>query len=106
VVDAVVRGPQEPWTIADLARLAGLSRATLVRRFSAATGMGVADFVTRTRMTIAADLLSSTDRSLEDIAARVGYSSASAFGKAFRATTGATPSRLRRTASAVNPPSP
>lgn len=99
VVDAVVRGPQEPWTIAALARLAGLSRATLVRRFSAATGMGVAEFTTRTRMTIAADLLATTDRSLEDVAARVGYSSASAFGKAFRTTTGHTPSRLRRSTS-------
>lgn len=98
VVDAVVHGAHEPWTIAGLAQVAGLSRATLVRRFSAATGMTVADFLTHTRMTIAADLLSTTDRSLDDIAALVGYSSASAFGKAFRTTTGTTPSRLRRSA--------
>jgi AraC family transcriptional activator of mtrCDE len=98
VIDAVVRDPQEAWTIAALAGLAGLSRATLVRRFSAATGMSVADFTTRTRMTVAADLLSTTDLSLEEVAYRVGYSSASAFGKAFRTTTGTTPSRLRRSA--------
>jgi AraC family transcriptional activator of mtrCDE len=98
VVNAVVHQPGEQWTIAGLARVAGVSRATLVRHFSAAADMGVAEFLTRTRMTIAADLLASTDRSLDDIAAAVGYSSASAFGKAFRGVTGTTPSRLRRSA--------
>ncbi|MER7441622.1 helix-turn-helix transcriptional regulator [Micromonospora avicenniae] len=96
VVDAVVNEPQRRWTIASLARIAGVSRATLVRRFSAATGTGVAEFLTRTRMMIAADLLTATSRSLDDIAASVGYRSPSAFGKAFRTTTGTTPSRLRR----------
>lgn len=102
VVDAVVQHPEEPWTIADLARVAGVSRATLVRHFSAATGMGVADFVTRIRMTIAADLLTTTSQSLDDVAAAVGYSSASAFGKAFRTITGFTPSRLRRSAAGLS----
>ncbi|XVV10724.1 cupin domain-containing protein [Actinoplanes sp. CA-131856] len=98
VVDAVVSDPRHRWTIAGLARIAGMSRATLVRHFSAATGMGVADFVTRTRMTVAADLLTGTERGLDDIAGAVGYRSASAFGKAFRAATGSTPSALRRDA--------
>ncbi|MBY8880140.1 AraC family transcriptional regulator [Actinacidiphila acidipaludis] len=98
VVDAVVHEPQRPWTIAALARVAGVSRATLVRHFSAATGMGVADFLTRTRMTVAADLLTTTGRSLEDIAASVGYRSPSAFGRAFRDITGTTPARWRRAA--------
>ncbi|MGK5741278.1 cupin domain-containing protein [Micromonospora sp. URMC 103] len=101
VVDAVVREPEKPWTIDGLARVAGVSRATLVRHFSAATGMGIADFVTRTRMMIAADLLTTTGRGLDDVAARVGYRSTSAFGKAFRAATGTTPARLRRTAGQV-----
>ncbi|UWE12166.1 cupin domain-containing protein [Actinacidiphila bryophytorum] len=96
VVDAVVHRPHEPWTIAGLARVAGVSRATLVRHFSAATGTGVADFLTRTRMTVAADLLTGTQLGLDDIALRVGYRSTSAFGKAFRAATGTTPARLRR----------
>jgi len=84
VVDAVVSEPGRRWTISGLARVAGVSRATLVRHFPRATGMGVAEFLTRVRMTIAADLLTGTDRGLDDIAATVGYRSASAFGKAFR----------------------
>ncbi|WP_225850507.1 AraC family transcriptional regulator [Streptomyces sp. HPF1205] len=98
VIDAVVREPGERWTIARLAEVAGVSRATLVRHFSAATGMGVADFLTRTRMTVAADLLSTTRRSLEDIADSVGYRSPSAFGRAFRTVTGTTPASWRRAA--------
>jgi len=96
VVDAVASEPGRSWTISGLARVAGVSRATLVRHFSAATGMGVAEFLTRTRMTIAADLLTGTERGLDDIAGTVGYRSASAFGKAFRDATGSTPSQLRR----------
>lgn len=103
VIDAVVREPHEPWTIAGLARVAGVSRATLVRHFSAATGMGVADFLTRTRMTVAADLLTTTDRTVDDIAASVGYRSPSAFGRAFRTVTGTTPARWRRSATAPGP---
>ncbi|MFE7169918.1 cupin domain-containing protein [Streptomyces sp. NPDC057616] len=96
VVNAVVHDPDHPWTLAALATVAGVSRATLVRRFSAATGVGVAEFLTRTRMTVAADLLTTTERGLDDIAASVGYRSASAFGRAFRTVTGTTPARLRR----------
>jgi AraC family transcriptional activator of mtrCDE len=98
MMDAVVSEPGRPWTIAALAQVAGVSRATLVRHFSAATGMGVADFLTRTRMAIAADLLTTTDRGLDDVAAAVGYRSAPAFGRAFRIATGTTPARLRRSA--------
>nr|WSX78743.1 AraC family transcriptional regulator [Streptomyces sp. NBC_00899] len=98
VIDAVVHEPQKRWTLAGLAEVAGVSRATLVRRFPAATGTGVADFLTRTRMTVAADLLTTTQRSLEDIAASVGYRSPSAFGRAFRTVTGTTPASWRRAA--------
>lgn len=96
VIDAVVHQPQRPWTIAELARVAGVSRATLVRRFAAFTGMGVADFLTRIRMTIAADLLATTDRSLDSIADAAGYASTSAFGRTFRLATGTTPAAFRR----------
>ncbi|MGY6023607.1 AraC family transcriptional regulator [Streptomyces spinosirectus] len=98
VVNAVVHEPGRPWTLAGLAEVAGVSRATLVRRFSTATGVGVAEFLTRTRMTVAADLLTTTERGLDDIAASVGYRSASAFGRVFRTVTGTTPARLRRSA--------
>ncbi|MFG1808184.1 AraC family transcriptional regulator [Streptomyces sp. NPDC049040] len=103
VIEAVVHEPDKPWTIAALAGVAGVSRATLVRHFSAATGMGVADFLTRTRMTVAADLLTTTQRGLGDIAESVGYRSPSAFGRAFRTITGTTPAGWRR-AAAMNAP--
>jgi AraC family transcriptional regulator, activator of mtrCDE len=68
--------------------------------------MGVADFLTRTRMTVAAGLLTTTGRSLEDIAASVGYRSPSAFGRAFREITGTTPARWRRSATGRSPLTP
>jgi AraC family transcriptional regulator, activator of mtrCDE len=103
LIEAVVQQPDGPWTTVSLAQVAGMSRATLVRRFRVATGMTVADFVTRARMTVAAELLTSTRRSIEDIAVSVGYRSPSAFGRAFYNIAGATPSRLRRSAAEVTP---
>ncbi|MGR3867083.1 cupin domain-containing protein [Streptomyces graminifolii] len=101
VVDTVVQRPEEAWTITRLARVAGVSRATLVRRFPAATGMSVAEFLARIRMTVAADLLTTTERGLDDIAMSVGYRSPSAFGRTFRTLTGITPARLRRTTATI-----
>jgi AraC family transcriptional activator of mtrCDE len=99
VVDAVLQDPGRRWTIAELARLSSMSRATFIRHFKRSTGMTVGDFLIRIRMMLAADLLTSGDTTIGAIAAEVGYRSESAFGHAFRAATGSTPARFRRAAS-------
>ncbi|GAA4574786.1 cupin domain-containing protein [Planotetraspora kaengkrachanensis] len=98
VVDAVLGDPGRDWTIPDLAGLAAMSRATFIRRFTRATGMTAGDFLTRVRMMTAAEMLTAGDRPIGVVAAEVGYQSESAFGRAFRTATGATPARFRRTA--------
>lgn len=95
-IDAVVRDPGREWTIAELAGVAAMSRATFIRHFTSSTGMTVAAFLTKVRMMIAAELLSDTDQSIGSVAAAVGFSSESSFGRVFRLTTGTTPARFRR----------
>lgn len=75
--------PSLPWTTAALARAARVSRATLTRRFTAATGESPGAYLTRWRMDLAARRLRDTDDSLEAIARSVGYTSVYAFSRAF-----------------------
>jgi AraC family transcriptional regulator, activator of mtrCDE len=98
VTDAVLRDPGRGWTIAELADLASMSRATFIRHFTRSTGMSAGDFLTRIRMMTAAELLSATDHPVGTVAARVGYRSESAFGRAFRLATATTPAQFRRRA--------
>ncbi|WP_285582531.1 helix-turn-helix transcriptional regulator [Actinoallomurus iriomotensis] len=88
------------WSVAHLAQVAGMSRATFVRHFSHRTGMTVGTFLTHVRMMIAADLLTETDLTVAAVAAKVGYHSESAFGRAFRLASGSTPARFRRSSAA------
>lgn len=82
----------------DLARLArelGTTEYHLRRMFSALSGMSLTEYVRRRRMTLAAAELIG-DRSMLDIAVAHGYGSTEAFGRAFVAVHGVTPSDVRR----------
>ncbi len=94
-VQAMLSTPERAWTIKTLADPAAMSRATYARHFKARADMTVWDFLTRVRMTLACDQLLHTRYSVGEIAARVGYQSEAAFGKAFRQLLGMTPARYR-----------
>lgn len=75
--------PASPWTTETLARAAGVSRATLTRRFTAVTGESPGGYLTRLRMDLAALRLRDSTDSLEQVARSVGYTSVYAFSRAF-----------------------
>lgn len=87
--------PDHPWTVATLAAAVGLSRATLARRFAARVGEPPLTYLTRWRITLAADLLTGTGLTLESIAARVGYANAFALSTAFKRAHGVSPAAFR-----------
>lgn len=87
--------PQHPWSVAELAAEAGLSRATFAKRFAQLTDLPPMVYLTWWRMTLAAGLLRDTDRLLADIAEAVGYSSPYAFANAFKRAHGVAPGRYR-----------
>ena len=96
VTDAVLDAPGHDWTLAELARVATMSRATFARHFGHETGMTFGTFLTRVRMMAAAQLLSDTDLPVSAVASTVGYHSVSAFGRVFRSATSASPALFRR----------
>jgi AraC-like DNA-binding protein len=91
--------PAAPWTVAALAERAGVSRATLAKRFSDLVGEPPMTYLTRWRMTLAADLLlERPTATIAEVARTVGYSDPFGFSAAFKRVRGFSPSELRRTA--------
>jgi transcriptional regulator GlxA family with amidase domain len=84
------------WTVAQLARRVGLSRATFARRFVEQTSTSPARYLARRRMERAAELLADSTRGLARIASEVGYDSEFAFNRAFKRHHGVAPGAFRR----------
>lgn len=87
--------PGRGWTVAGLARHVGLSRAAFARRFTGRVGEPPMAWLTDLRLSLAADLLRSTDLTLAAIAGRVGYASPFALSSAFLRERGVRPATLR-----------
>lgn len=82
--------------LAGLARALGVSPRTLRRRFVAATGQAPSAFLRQARVEEASRLLVTTDRSVAEIAAEVGYADAGALRRAFSVVLGESPRAHRR----------
>lgn len=84
------------WTVADLARIAGMSRSGFAARFNEILGCAPIEYLARWRIVIAKQALLTGAKSLERIADEIGYESASAFSSAFSKRLGCSPSRFAR----------
>ncbi|MFJ4962866.1 HTH-type transcriptional activator Btr [Streptomyces sp. ADI96-02] len=101
---AIHEDPAHPWTTAELAARAGVSRTTLAKRFTELVGDGPVAYLTEWRMTLAADLLSRTELTVAAVARRVGYADAFGFSAAFKRLRGTSPSAYRREAATAPEP--
>lgn len=84
------------WTVRELARTAGMSRAVFAERFSRKIGIPPMQYLLEWRVAQAKDMLRRERPSLAEVAERVGYQSASAFSTAFSRLTGRSPSEFAR----------
>jgi AraC-like DNA-binding protein len=83
------------WTIATLAHEVGLSRSVLAERFRHFLNEPPMTYLQRWRLQLGARLLQTTNRSVADVGAEVGYESEPAFNRAFRREYGTPPARFR-----------
>lgn len=88
--------PTAPWTVAQLAKEAALSRSTFFERFRQAVGVAPMEYLLQWRMALAKDMLRRRDGGIADVAERVGYSSASTFSVAFTRHVGVPPTVYAR----------
>ncbi len=87
--------PAHPWTVAELAVRAGVSRAALARRFAELVGEPPMTYLTGWRLALAADLLREPDATVGAVARRVGYGSPFALSAAFKRVHGVSPQEHR-----------
>lgn len=88
--------PDLPWTVAQLANEATLSRSAFYERFSRSVGMAPMEYLLAWRMALAKDWLRRTEVNISEVASRLGYSSASTFTVAFTRHVGLPPARYAR----------
>ncbi|MDT3425096.1 AraC family transcriptional regulator [Paenibacillus forsythiae] len=85
----------EPVNMEDIARAACSSPFHFQRMFNLLTGVTVAEYIRKRRLTLAAQELAMTPARVLDVALKYGYDSPEAFAKAFRKAHGLTPSAAR-----------
>lgn len=90
--------PGYPWTLQSLAERVGMSRSVFALRFRETVGATPIEYLTRWRMLLAAERLTTSSEGLSAIAQSLGYESESAFGKAFRRVMGCSPRQYSRSA--------
>lgn len=92
--------PGADWSLAALAKLAGLSRTRFAVRFRELMGLTPFDYVAGWRMTCAKAELRRLSRSIAETARELGYHSEAAFNRAFTKRYGIGPGAYRRSLAA------
>ena len=90
------KAPAQQWTVASLARQSGLSRTFLADRFTHFLNESPIAYLTKWRIKLGAEFLQSTEDSVAEIAASVGYGSEAAFNRAFKREFSSPPAQFRR----------
>jgi AraC-like DNA-binding protein len=93
--------PAHPWSVDELAKQVGLSRSALADRFVELLGQPPMQYLTRWRLSLAAQQLLSGGGALAQIAERVGYDSEAAFNRAFKREFGVPPATWRKSGNGV-----
>jgi transcriptional regulator GlxA family with amidase domain len=93
--------PEEPWTVASLAEHSNASRSAFAARFTDKLGRPPLQYLTECRVRAAKSLLRTTKLGMKTISGKVGYSSESAFGNAFKRVTGMSPGAYRASSTAA-----
>jgi len=90
--------------VKSVAQTLGVSYLTLYRKFRQATGLAPKEYAREIRLARAEDLLAGTDLSIKEIAARLGYHSASHLSLEFKKARGKSPSQWSARTLAADPP--
>jgi AraC family transcriptional regulator len=97
VIDYINENPGRELCVKDLAEIAGVSLSHFIRTFHQTMGVPPHQYLLRTRLTRAKELLRQTRYSIADIARMTGFSGQSHFTKHFGRCAGVTPRRYRLT---------
>ncbi len=95
-IKMIHQAPEHPWSLAELAKIAGLSRTSFANRFKELLSVTPLGYMTQWRMQIARQNLKDTNAAVIDIAEKVGYQSEAAFSRVFKKQFGIAPIAYRK----------
>jgi AraC-like DNA-binding protein len=95
--------PAHRWTLQELAESAGMSRSTFALKFKETVGTSPMEYLTRWRILLAGDKLTSSSDPVSVIARSLGYESESAFSTAFKRVMGCSPRQYDRVPEPTSP---
>lgn len=96
VLNAITDRPEAPWTVPSMAKSVHVSKSHFSERFRTLVGKPPLQYLTEIRMQKACGLLRESVLEISNIAALVGYESASSFSNAFKRHCGCTPAQYRK----------
>ena len=96
ICDSIQRVPAYPWRVTELAARLHVCPDHFSRLFRRHTGVSPAEFIIRSRLETARNLLLHSNHQITRIAERSGYSNVYYFSRQFKARMGATPSEYRQ----------
>lgn len=97
LIDYLQQHIAQPHNLDSLAAIVSMSRRTLTRHFTHATGMSVADWLSAERLRRSQILLESGNLPIESVAAEVGFASAVTYRQQFKARFGVSPMGWHKT---------
>lgn len=96
-VDYITMNYSSSISMEELCTVSGVSKQYLCLLFRTALNARPMEYISKRRIQAAKELLTSTDMTIEEIAAKVGFCSASYFCKLFKRYEGITPTRFKNT---------
>ena len=94
-IDYIYDHLHEPLTMEMLANYVGLNPSYFSKLFSKETGTTVKEYIAKSKINTAKNILVNSDFALSDIALSLGFSSQSAFTSVFKKYTGTTPLKYK-----------
>jgi AraC-like DNA-binding protein len=95
LIESIRHDPGGNWPLDRMCEGIGLSRSHLTRWFNSLTGMSPTRYVIHQRTTRAAELITMTRRSMEEIASELGYRDVQFFTRQFTRVMGCPPGQFR-----------
>lgn len=95
-LDFINKNIFKPITIDEICREAHISKYYFCRRFKDSLGMTVMDYILKTRIVLAKQMLEKESLSISEISDRCGFSSVSYFCRVFKESTGVSPLKYRK----------
>ena len=94
-VEYINRHLEHPLSVQQIAEHTHISKSALYRNFQTAFGCTLSEYINTQRIKHAAELLQTSELSVEEIAQRVGFSGNAYFSKIFKKEKGVSPSKFR-----------